>query len=109
MLAGRVGGAVSPARVELERLGQLDLARLPPLQQGHLHPPAGVSKHRLQVCSSAHLLPGVEVEVTRPVGALQRPLERDEAGQLPEVSPALAQLLQAGGQPGLLPRPVPLQ
>ena len=36
MLAGRVGDAVCSTRVELERFGQLDLARFPALQQGHL-------------------------------------------------------------------------
>ena len=36
VLAGGVGDAILPARVELERLGQLDLTRFPALQQRHL-------------------------------------------------------------------------
>ena len=49
------------------------------------------------------------VQVAGSVGPLQRPLQRDEPGKLPEVSPALAQLLEARGEAGLLPRPVHLQ
>ena len=35
-------------------------------------------------------MPGVEVEVTSPVGALHGQVESYEGGQLPEVSPRLA-------------------
>ena len=49
------------------------------------------------------------VQVAGSVGALQRPLQRDDPGQLPEVGPALAKLLEAGGKAGLLPWPVHLE
>ena len=51
---------------------------------------------------SGDLLPGPVVQVTGPVCSLQRPLQSHESSKLPEVSPRLAQLLEAGGEAGLL-------
>ena len=48
------------------------------------------------------------VQVAGSVGSFQRSLQRDQPGELPEVSPALSKLLEAGGEAGLLPRPVHL-
>ena len=53
VLSGRVGDAVRSARVELERLGQLDLTRFPALQQRHLTHVDGVDIVDILTCCLA--------------------------------------------------------
>ena len=91
------GLAVPSPCPELQRLRKLHLALIPTLQQGHL---AIVDVCTLvyrfcDVQGCRHLLAGMKVKVTSPIGSFHSLLKGNQAGKLPEVRPGLARLLKA--------------